>query len=60
MQICCRALFDVFKEIENELAKKDQSYRVSYAKDAVSIKQLNFSCFFVYFFMLRAYFIHVV
>ncbi|KAK4576696.1 hypothetical protein RGQ29_027301 [Quercus rubra] len=35
MQICCRALFDVFKEIENELAKKDQSYRVSYAKDAM-------------------------
>ncbi|KAM3744275.1 hypothetical protein ACB098_06G040300 [Castanea mollissima] len=35
MQICCRALFDVFKEIENELAKKERSYRVSYAKDAM-------------------------
>ena len=46
MQICCRALFDVFEEIENDLAKKERSYRVSYAKDAVSVKQLNFSCFF--------------
>nr|POE69930.1 (-)-germacrene d synthase [Quercus suber] len=35
MQICCRALFDVFEEIENELAKKERSYRVSYAKDAM-------------------------
>ncbi|KAL4619299.1 hypothetical protein ACB092_06G069000 [Castanea dentata] len=35
MQICYRALFDVFKAIENELAKKERSYRVSYAKDAM-------------------------
>ncbi|KAK4539106.1 hypothetical protein RGQ29_031971 [Quercus rubra] len=35
MQICCRALFDVFEEIENDLAKKERSYRVSYAKDAM-------------------------
>ena len=63
MQICYRALFDVFKAIENELAKKERSYRVSYAKDAVSVKQFNFSCFFFFFgllFILRNYFIHVV
>ncbi|XP_050247221.1 sesquiterpene synthase 2-like [Quercus robur] len=35
MQICYRALFDVFEAIENELAKKERSYRVSYAKDAM-------------------------
>ncbi|KAK9997341.1 hypothetical protein SO802_022027 [Lithocarpus litseifolius] len=35
MQICCRALFDVFEAIENELAKEERSYRVSYAKDAM-------------------------
>nr|POE67585.1 (-)-germacrene d synthase [Quercus suber] len=35
MQICYHALFDVFEEIENELAKKERSYRVSYAKDAM-------------------------
>ncbi|KAM3696452.1 hypothetical protein ACJW31_06G039500 [Castanea mollissima] len=35
MQICCHALFDVFEEIENELAKKERSYLVSYAKDAM-------------------------
>ncbi|KAK7829870.1 (-)-germacrene d synthase [Quercus suber] len=35
MQICCRALFDVFEAIENELAKKERSYCVSYAKDAM-------------------------
>ncbi|KAK4576375.1 hypothetical protein RGQ29_027084 [Quercus rubra] len=35
MQICYRALFDVFEAIENELAKKEKSYRVSYAKDAM-------------------------
>ena len=60
MQICYRALFDVFEAIENELAKKERSYRVSYAKDAVRVKQPNFSCFFVNFFMLRTYFIYVV
>ena len=48
MQICYRALFDVFEAIENELAKKERSYRVSYAKDAVSVKQFNFSCFFFF------------
>ncbi|KAL4619167.1 hypothetical protein ACB092_06G060100 [Castanea dentata] len=35
MQICYCALFDVFEAIENELAKKERSYRVSYAKDAM-------------------------
>ncbi|KAL4619348.1 hypothetical protein ACB092_06G072700 [Castanea dentata] len=35
MQICYRALFDVFEAIENELAKKERSYRVSYGKDAM-------------------------
>ncbi|KAM4092723.1 hypothetical protein ACB094_06G061700 [Castanea mollissima] len=35
MQICYRALFDVFEAIENKLAKKERSYRVSYAKDAM-------------------------
>nr|XP_023905162.1 (-)-germacrene D synthase-like [Quercus suber]POE44556.1 (-)-germacrene d synthase [Quercus suber] len=35
MQICYRALFDVFEAIENELAKKERSYRISYAKDAM-------------------------
>ncbi|KAK7842868.1 (-)-germacrene d synthase [Quercus suber] len=35
MQICYRALFDVFEAIENELAKKERSYRVGYAKDAM-------------------------
>ncbi|KAM3696545.1 hypothetical protein ACB098_06G048200 [Castanea mollissima] len=35
MQICYRALFDVFEAIENELAKKERSYRVTYAKDAM-------------------------
>ncbi|XP_050247222.1 sesquiterpene synthase 2-like [Quercus robur] len=35
MQICYRALFDVFEAIQNELAKKERSYRVSYAKDAM-------------------------
>uniref|UniRef100_A0A7N2MBQ2 Uncharacterized protein n=1 Tax=Quercus lobata TaxID=97700 RepID=A0A7N2MBQ2_QUELO len=35
MQICYRALFDVFEAIENELAKKERSYRVSYAKDVM-------------------------
>ena len=60
MQICCHALFDVFEAIENELAKKEGSYHVSYAKDVVNVKQLNFSCFFAYFFMPRTYFIHVV
>nr|POE44558.1 beta-caryophyllene synthase [Quercus suber] len=37
MQICYRALFDVFEAIENELAKKERSYRVSYAKDAMKL-----------------------
>ncbi|KAL4619125.1 hypothetical protein ACB092_06G057300 [Castanea dentata] len=40
MQICCPALFDVFEEIENELAKKERSYHISYAKDAISMKCL--------------------
>ncbi|KAM4105628.1 hypothetical protein ACB094_04G005800 [Castanea mollissima] len=35
MQICCHALFDVFEAIENEFTKKERSYRVSYAKDAM-------------------------
>ncbi|KAK4566531.1 hypothetical protein RGQ29_002698 [Quercus rubra] len=35
MQIFCHALFDVFEAIENELAKKERSYRVSYAKDVM-------------------------
>ncbi|KAM4103192.1 hypothetical protein ACJW30_06G060600 [Castanea mollissima] len=37
MQICYRALFDVFEAIENELAKKGRSYRVSYAKDVMKL-----------------------
>ncbi|XP_050288805.1 sesquiterpene synthase 2-like [Quercus robur] len=37
MQICYRALFDVFEAIENELAKKERAYRVSYAKDAMKL-----------------------
>uniref|UniRef100_A0A2N9FG29 Terpene synthase N-terminal domain-containing protein n=1 Tax=Fagus sylvatica TaxID=28930 RepID=A0A2N9FG29_FAGSY len=34
MQICYRALFDVFESIEEELATQERSYRINYAKDA--------------------------
>ncbi|GMY31546.1 sesquiterpene synthase 2-like, partial [Fagus crenata] len=37
MQICYRALFDVFEAIEEELAKQERSYRINYAKDAMKL-----------------------
>ncbi|KAG6663416.1 probable sesquiterpene synthase [Carya illinoinensis] len=43
MQICYKALLDVFEEIEQELAKQGRSYLVSHAKEAMKI-------------MVRAYF----
>ncbi|KAK4576305.1 hypothetical protein RGQ29_027031 [Quercus rubra] len=35
MQICYRALLDVFEAANEELAKQERSYRVSYAKDTI-------------------------
>uniref|UniRef100_A0A2N9IH01 Terpene synthase metal-binding domain-containing protein n=1 Tax=Fagus sylvatica TaxID=28930 RepID=A0A2N9IH01_FAGSY len=37
MQICYRALFDVFEAIEEELATQERSYRINYAKDAMKL-----------------------
>ncbi|KAF5478806.1 hypothetical protein F2P56_005336 [Juglans regia] len=37
MQICYKALLDVFEEIEKELAKQGRSYLVSHAKEAMKI-----------------------
>ncbi|KAF5478804.1 hypothetical protein F2P56_005335 [Juglans regia] len=37
MQICYKALLDVFEEIEQELAKQGRSYLVSHAKEAMKI-----------------------
>ncbi|XP_040988567.1 (-)-germacrene D synthase-like [Juglans microcarpa x Juglans regia] len=37
MQICYKALLDVFEEIEQELAKQGRSYLLSHAKEAMKI-----------------------
>ena len=42
MQICYRALLGVFEAADEELAKQGRSYRVTYAKDAVWVNQLNY------------------
>ena len=42
MQICYRALLGVFETADEELAKQGRSYRVTYAKDAVWVNQLNY------------------
>ena len=46
MQICYRALLDVFEAANEELAKQERSYHISYAKDTIrtQVYQINFSC----------------
>ena len=37
MQVCYKALLDVYSEIEAEMSSQGKSYRIDYAKQAVSL-----------------------
>ena len=45
MQVCYKALLDVYSEIEAEMSDQGKSYRFDYAKQAVSLtSHMKYDC----------------